>query len=110
MQIRTIKNRRNRKTKKTSIFKAANALYKAKKAGTIGEALRIAWKAAKLQLQLSAGEVKFRYRKMNGEIREAVGTLKDMVTDSTSAFNGTAMYYFDIEKKGFRSFAIANLI
>lgn len=98
------------KANKSSIFKVANALYKNKKANSLGEALRIAWKAAKLQFELASGEVRFRYCKMNGEIREAVGTLKNMVSDSSSAFNGTAMYYFDIEKKGFRSFAISNLI
>lgn len=98
------------KVNKSSIFKVANALRKSNKAKTLGEALRIAWKAAKLQLQLSAGEVKFRYRKLNGEIREAVGTLKNMITDSAMAVNGTAMFYFDVEKKGFRSFAISNLL
>ena len=58
----------------------------------------------------ASGEVKFCYRKCNGEIREAVGTLKNMVVDKLTAFNGAAMYYFDIEKKGFRSFSVANLI
>lgn len=98
------------KVDKSSIFKVANAIYHNRKANTLGEALKMAWKATKLQAQLAAGEVKFRYRKMNGEIREAVGTLKNMVTETASAFNGTAMFYFDIEKKGFRSFAVANLV
>lgn len=98
------------KVNKSTVFKTANEIYRSRKANSLGEALKMAWKAAKLQLQLAAGEAKFRYRKMNGEIREAVGTLKNMVTDTTSAFNGTAMFYFDIEKKGFRSFAISNLL
>lgn len=95
---------------KSTIFKTANAIYHSKKASTIGEALRMTWRAAKLQMRLAAGEVKFSYLKMNGERRNAVGTLRNMVTETAPAFNGTAMFYFDIEKKGFRSFAIANLI
>lgn len=98
------------KVDKSSIFKIANAIYHSHKAETMGEALKMAWRAAKLQTRLAAGEVKFRYRKMNGEIREALGTLKNMVTETSSAFNGTAMFYFDIEKKGFRSFAVTNLV
>lgn len=98
------------KVDKSSIFKVANAICRSRKEITIGEALKMAWKAAKLQIELAAGEVKFRYRKVNGEIREAIGTLKNMVTDTVTAFNGTAMFYFDIEKKGFRSFVVANLV
>lgn len=98
------------KVDKSALFKVANAIYSGKKAITFGEALKMAWKAAKLQIALAAGEVKFRYRKCNGEIREALGTLKNMVVDKLTAFNGAAMYYFDIEKKGFRSFSVDNLI
>ncbi len=99
------------KVDKSSIFKVANAIRRSQNGLTIGEALKMAWKAAKLQVELAAGEVRFRYRKVNGEVREAVGTLKNMVTDwKFSAFNGTAMFYFDIEKKGFRSFVVANLV
>lgn len=98
------------KVDKSSVFKVANAIYRSKKAQTLGEALRMAWKAAKLQAKLAVGEVKFQYRKMNGELREAVGTLKNMVSETVSAFNGTAMYYFDLDKKAFRSFAISNLV
>ncbi len=98
------------KIDKSVLFKIANAIYHSHKAATISDALKIAWKAAKLQVRLAAGEVKFKYRKLNGEVRSAIGTLKNMVNENTSAFNGTAMFYFDVEKQGFRSFAIANLI
>lgn len=98
------------KINKSSVFKTANAIYRAEKAPTLSEALKMAWRAAKLQMALAAGEVKFQYRKMNGELRQAVGTLKNMLSDTAMAFNGTAMFYFDIEKKGFRSFAVANLV
>lgn len=98
------------KVDKSSIFKTANAIRRSQNGLSIAEALKMAWKAAKLQTELAVGEVRFSYRKVNGEIREAVGTLKNMVTDTFSAFNGTAMFYFDIEKKGFRSFVIANLV
>ena len=71
------------KVDKSSIFKVANAIRRSQNGLTIGEALKMAWKAARL---------------------------KNMVTDTFSAFNGTAMFYFDIEKKGFRSFVVANLV
>ena len=110
MQIRNLTKSAIMKVDKSSIFKVANAIRRSQNGLTIGEALKMAWKAAKLQIELAAGEVRFRYRKVNGEVREAVGTLKNMVTDTFSAFNGTAMFYFDIEKKGFRSFVVANLV
>ena len=103
-------NRNKMKIDKSALFEVANAIYTGKKATSFSEALKMAWKAAKLQIALASGEVKFCYRKCNGEIREAVGTLKNMVVDKLTAFNGAAMYYFDIEKKGFRSFSVANLI
>jgi len=103
-------NRNKMKIDKSVLFRIANAMYHSHKAATISDALRMVWKAAKLQIKLAAGEVRFQYRKINGEIRQAVGTLKNMVDENTSAFNSTAMFYFDVEKRGFRSFAIANLI
>lgn len=98
------------KIDKSNVFRVANAIYHDHKARTLSEALKMAWKAAKLQSQLALGEVRFQYQKLNGETRKAVGTLRNMVNETTNAFNGTAMFYFDIEKKSFRSFAIANLI
>lgn len=103
-------NRKTMKVDKSTLFKVANAIYAGNKASSFSEALKMAWRAAKLQMALAAGEVKFRYRKCNGEIREAVGTLQNMVLDKLTAFNGAAMYYFDLKKKGFRSFSVANLI
>lgn len=98
------------KINKSELFKTANAIYQSKSVATFAEALRKAWKAANLMLQLAAGETVFQYRKCNGEVRNAKGTLRNMVSDTTTAFNGASMFYFDIEKKGFRSFVIANLI
>lgn len=98
------------KVNKSELFKTANAIYQSKCVSTFAEALRKAWRAAKLMMELAGGEIVFKYRKCNGEIREAKGTLKNMVNDTTTAFNGASMFYFDIEKKGFRSFVIANLI
>lgn len=54
------------KVDKSSIFKVANAIRRSQNGLTIGEALKMAWKAAKLQIELAAGEVRFRYRKVNG--------------------------------------------
>ena len=95
---------------KSKLFRIAHSILKRANVGSFSEALRLAWKAVKIYAGMLVGEVKFTFRKANGEIREAVGTLKNMVIDKLIAFNGAAMYYFDIEKKGFRSFSVANLI
>lgn len=97
------------KISKSEVFRTANSIAKSNNI-TISEALKKAWKAAKLQVRLSVGEVRFKFRKCNGEIREAVGVLKDLTEDAVTRFRGNAVCYYDVEKKGFRSFAVANLI
>lgn len=69
-----------------------------------------------LQLQLMNGTVHFLYRKKNGTIREAWGTLLEkVVTNNINGYGEPRRYYncqayFDIEEQAWRSFRYENLI
>ena len=59
--------------------------------------------------------VQFFYQKVNGEIRQAFGTLRDevintIVKETGSKPNDNMFTYFDTEKQEFRSFKKFNLI
>lgn len=75
-------------------------------------ALAHAWRVIKLQSLMMVRNVKFQYRKVDGSIRDAVGTLT-VKYESKGTGNPSpndSMMYFDCEANGFRSFKIANLI
>lgn len=107
-------NTENKGINLSSLMKAAHAAYKAGKAASWSEALKAAWKAMKLKAKMAAGVVKFAFRKADGTIRKAVGTLLQSV--SHYEFKGgkkksyTTVAYFDVEKQGYRSFTIGSLI
>ena len=68
--------------------------------------------------RLSAGPVRFTYRKANGEERKAYGTTKnDVVLENNGTLpNGNGVEkknvkaYFDLDKQGWRSFTIDALL
>lgn len=55
---------------------------------------------------LQKGVVNFVYKKKDGSIRKAIGTLKDI---EVKFKRPDIIPYFDLEKKGFRSFKLDNL-
>jgi hypothetical protein len=75
------------------------------------EALRKAWAIVKLKRDMSHGEVRFKFRKVNGEIREAVGTL-NVEYERKGTWHGTeeTVSYWDVISNGFRSFRVTQLI
>jgi len=82
----------------------------ADKFNSFADALVYAWRVIKLQIALLCGVVEFQYRKVDGSIRKAVGTL-DRVPETKG--NGSAkgvFVYFDIEANGWRSAKVDNLI
>ena len=100
---------------KSLVMKAAWAILKKAEVSTISEALKVAWKAVKLKVEMAKGVVKFQYRKASGEVRTAIGTLKSgMVNYEPKGTNRKPCYstvaYWDIEKKAFRSFCISHLL
>ena len=81
---------------------------------TMSEALKCAWANIKLRAALNKRIVKFYFQKVNGEIREAYGTLKTDLIPETKGDdrkrNDTVQVYFDTEKSEYRCFKKANLI
>lgn len=81
---------------------------------SISEALRIAWANHKLQETMKTKIVKFYYRKVTGEIREAFGSLKaELLPEPKEGGrkpNNSVFIYFDTEKYEYRSFKRANLL
>jgi hypothetical protein len=63
-----------------------------------------------LVTKLTEGAVSFQYRKANGELRAATGTLNaDLIPESDrasipAANEGEAVTYFDLDSKGWRRF------
>ena len=78
--------------------------------------MKKAWNLWRFTKRLREGVVKFLYRKADGTLRMATGTLCDLPSD---AFLGRkratkpaykTITYYDLEKGAFRSFKIENLL
>ena len=106
-------------------MKAANQIRKNKPVilrgaeATLSQALKYAWWFEGFRKQLSEGKYRFSYVKLDGSIREAVGTL-DMslipkehhpkgLTDSDTK-SSNAFAYYDLKAGGWRSFCLDNFI
>lgn len=79
------------------------------------ECLKKAWQLAKLKNKMQNEIVKFYFQKVNGEIREAWGTLKaDLIPETAGTDqrkkNNTIQVFFDTEKQEFRCFKKLNLV
>lgn len=97
-------------TFRTKVFLQAWELVKA-----TGKAFAIclakAWNLYRLANRMKKGTVKFAYEKVDGSLRKAVGTLKDLNYIPKGKESSLKTFsYFDIEANGFRSFRINNLI
>lgn len=81
---------------------------------TMSEALKCAWANMKLKTAMKQRIVKFYFKKVDGSVREAYGTLKDNLIPATSGENrkknDTIQVYFDTEKQEYRCFKKANLL
>lgn len=80
------------------------------------QSLQVSVLIENLQLKLINGTAHFIYRKTNGELREAFGTLLERVADRNINGRGYPrkldglQAYFDIELQEWRSFRYENLI
>lgn len=78
------------------------------------EALKTAWINYALLKKLHGGIVRFYFRKTDGTIREAWGTLASNLIPPVKGVdrkpNPTVQTFFDTEKAEWRSYKIANLI
>lgn len=98
---------------RTKLFSMAWAFIKENKFNK-SEALKQAWANIKLREQMAIGECKFYFKKVNGEIREAHGTLSTatipQTSDKSHKNNEAIQIYFDTDKMAWRSFKRANLV
>lgn len=101
---------------KSKLFKIAHSIIKRGKATDFSTALKMAWKAIKVYTKMLVGKAEFTFRKANGEIRKAIGTLCDInyrpVGDGSSTYERPAdcICYWDVEKGAFRSFNASTLL
>lgn len=84
---------------------------------TMSQALRQAWKSFKLKMRMKTEVVKFAFRKVDGTLREAVGTLMDSVvsayerkTNGERTPNYSLQTYWDMEKQQFRCYKVSGLL
>lgn len=103
-------------TPKMNIFFRAWAIKTASPNLKFATALKKAWRIESLRKQLQSGTVEFVYKKSDGTIRIAQGTLKSDVAfikggqTRKSYKQFIAMPYFDIEANGWRAFKVTNLV
>jgi len=86
---------------KTKLFKMAWAIVG--KFNSFAEALTAAWKAIKLAAQMKKCVVSFSFTKIDGSIRKAIGTLKDVPETSGKESSNAVLTYFDLEANAWRS-------
>ncbi len=78
--------------------------------------LKRAWQLLRLSQAIRTKTVQFFYRKVNGEVRQAFGTMReDVISDKVKGNdirrkNNDLFTYFDTEKGEFRSFKKFNLV
>lgn len=81
---------------------------------TMSEALRCAWANIKLRALLHTKIVEFYFKKTDGTLRQAFGTLKEGLVGETKGTgrkpNDNVQVYWDTEKCEYRSFKKCNLI
>lgn len=81
---------------------------------SLSEAMQIAWRNAKMQVRLKSAIVHFYFKKVDGTVREAWGTLAvgriPQTQESGRKKNENVQVYFDTEKEEWRSFKKINLI
>ena len=68
----------------------------------------------KLKVAMKQRIVKFYFKKVDGSVREAYGTLKENLIPATSGDsrkkNDTVQVYFDTERQEYRCYKKANLL
>jgi len=100
---------------KSSIFRTAWELFKSHLFTSFSQALKAAWQRAKLIAKMRSGIAYFSFRKANGEVREAIGTLREgnfsyKAKGSQRKSNPAVVAYWDVERNAFRSFRIESLL
>ena len=78
---------------------------------TMSEAMKQAWMQFKLRAKMTRGIVEFIYKKVNGEIRKAHGTLLNAPhTQGVRRSNAGCQTYYDVDVQDWRCYRIENLM
>lgn len=82
---------------------------------SMSEALKTAWANLKLKSEMKKRIVRFYFKKVDGSVREAYGTLCEKLMPATTgtdkrAKNDTVQTYYDTERQEFRCYKKANLL
>ena len=80
-----------------------------------GECLKLAWRNFNLVRNMHTEVVRFYFRKVDGTLREAWGTLRSDIVppidgSDTRKKNNTVQAYFDTERQEWRCFKRLNLV
>lgn len=100
---------------KSEVFKTAWAFIKDGLFATLSEALKAAWNKVKLVAKLKKGVAYFQFRKTDGTVRNAIGTLNGQNFDytpkgSNKKTNLNLVTFWDVEKRAFRSLNISTFL
>ena len=96
---------------KTLLFKIAHAVKS--NFDNFSQALTYAWQIIKLKSRMKNHVVEFAYKKVDGSIRTAYGTLIESILPETQGSRPSSLKvltYFDVQKQAYRSCKIENLI
>lgn len=81
---------------------------------SMSDAMKCAWTNIKLRVQLSKRIVEFYFKKVDGSLRQAFGTLMSERVPATQGTgrkpNDGVQVYFDTEKEEWRCFKKCNLV
>lgn len=82
---------------------------------SMSEALKSAWVNMKLKAEMKKKIVKFYFKKVDGSVREAYGTLNEKLMPAITGNdkrtkNDTVQTYYDTERGEFRCYKKANLL
>lgn len=94
---------------RSKLFRIAHAIRN--KFENFGQALAKAWRVMRIVLKMKNDYVEFTYKKVDGSIRKAVGTL-NFEYESKGGKNSPldSLVYFDKEKNSIRSCKIYEII
>ena len=78
---------------------------------SMSEAMKQAWMQFKLRARMTKGAVEFYFKKKNGELRRAIGTLVDVpATGNKKVTSQECQTYYDLTVNDWRCYRLENLL
>lgn len=101
-----------KRTDLSTIMRRAWALFRVT-GNAFAVCLSKAWKLYRMTCRMRYGIVRFTYKKVDGTLRNAVGTLRDIASTVKGPGlpgDGRTVKYYDVEASGWRSFKVGNIV